>query len=83
MKKLTIKALKEMLNKNYLTRNYLEVLKIGCDFYVVYRDKVATYHFADKIGWCFSLNGSSLYGDTKALIKLIEVLDENYIGDVA
>ena len=82
LKKLTIKALKEMLKKTYLTGNFVEVIKLSNDFYVVYRDKVVTYHYAPSCGWCFSISGTSYYGDTKALVNLVMALDENFIGEI-
>ena len=82
MKKLTIKALKEMLNKNYMIRNYINIIKLGDAFYVVYRDKVACYRYSAVCGWCFSINGASMYSDTKALINLVSVLDDEFTGDI-
>lgn len=81
MKKLTIKALKEMLNKNFMVRNYINVIKDKNSFYVVYRDRVVTYRYSGECGWCFSLSGYTFYSDTKALLSLVDVLDDNYIGD--
>lgn len=81
MKKLTVKALKEMLDKNFMIKNYIQVIKDDNSFMVVYRDRLVTYRFSSSCGWCFSLSGYTFYSDTKALLKIVEVLDENYEGD--
>ena len=81
MKKLTIKALQEMLKSNYMISNFVGVLKDKNTFYVVYRERVVVYRYNKSCGWCFCLSGTSMYSDTKALVNIVSKLDENYIGD--
>lgn len=82
MKKLTVKQLKEVLNQNYAISNYIDVLQKQNAFYVVYRDKIVTYRYSNSCGWCFMFSGEGFYTDTKALLNLVNKLDENYIGEV-
>ena len=81
MKKLTIKALKEMLDKSYMLNSYIGVLKKQNTFYVVFDDKVASYRYSKVCGWCFHISGFGMYADTKALLKIVVVLDEQFKGD--
>ena len=79
--KLTIKALKELLNKSFMIKNYIGVLKDGNAFYVVYRDRVVTYRYSPACGWCFCMSGYTFYSDTKSLLKIVDTLDDDFIGD--
>ena len=81
MKKLTIKALKNLLNENFMIRNYIGIIKKINAYYVVYRDRVVLYRYDTACGWCISISGYTLYSDTNALLKIVNTLDENYIGD--
>ena len=83
MKKLTIKALKEMLDKeSFFLGGYKGVIKDKNNYFVVYPFTMVKLSYSPVYQWAVTYYGEVLYGIAKHYLKLCDRLEElGYLGD--
>lgn len=78
MKKLTIKALNEMLKKHYFIGNVKSIIKDNSTFIICYSFYMVRLSFNKDFGWCFCIYGEVLYSTAKYYVEIVNELEGNY-----